>query len=332
MHATRHGCTFATCLAAALITAIAGCKSTEPDRVYTYQDLQSSGTRKNAAHVYWARHDVLNLRELGYKRIAIAEFTVEFVTEWVQPPKPLSEVEIQRLEKAKVTPPTGPDQPGTVRRSAEVNPGLYERVTEDLYVMFVKQCRQRGLEVVPSEEVHNAFGFRQLRKTSGPETQIYHYDSHNNPDVGWPMQTSAYPARGLGIILGSSWDQVEDPEVTLLQETGADVALRVRLRVGLHRGHVALQRGSKIKIVSRDVAGLMLAERSVISPEPVIIPDEFKTLDDRIDRIDPEIYPGTVREIFPTFAALAFESWFLPEDETHDHASDRDHLKQPHRY
>lgn len=258
-----------------LLTAVvAGCSG--PAHTYSVVELTSPDVQQRAANTYWKRHDVPIMRDYGYKRVAIVDCSVEFVTRKVE--APLKAVEI-KYEHA-----------------------LYQAVADELYATFVAALESRGLEVIPGETVQSAVAFRGFVTQLSIEQSWFGIAS----DTGRIKRTLIRSPGALRIVEKGRDVEVESVEAALIKEIGADVALRLRARVGVYEGRASLERGTTIWVLSEDVVGNLTADRSLLSDERVAF--EKTEGGTTVYSVETEKYVAAMRKMIPPFIEMAFAS------------------------
>lgn len=291
---TRPTLTLAMCFAAALI--IGGCHESS---------MTSPAAGQELASTYWKRHNVPNMSQRGYKRIAITDFSVEFVT--VRMESPLES------QSAFTPPPITPGQHGAVvsglrRKQISFEPSLCKEVTDEMYDLFVGSLKSRGLEALPREEVTASEAYKRFSTLGTRDSSLTQRINLVGSDTGRTKRVKVYPASGLRIINGARNEDIEDVEADLLLELNADVSLRVHVRVGVFHGHASLERGSTVWVQSRDVIGNLTSDRSLLSEDVVVDEEKFKQLKGQPYIVLGERYHAAIKKLFPSFVAMGLET------------------------
>jgi hypothetical protein len=262
-------------------------------------DLATPADRKAAADHFWLRLNVPDLRGAGLRRVAIAEFVVEFVTA-------KRELTADVQEYLRAHPEIEKHAGGTVQNIALVYPNEYDFPAR-LHRILCQELTGRGLEVLPVAAVRAADAYRQFETaTDGGEVDLAHSDAGVS-DVGNVRRVSRRSLPGLTIIRGGGDRDPDAIAEKLRTELGADVVLRVRIRAGTFSGHATLERGSVIQVVAADVAGTILAERSLVSDESVIA-ESKQVVGGWQARVNLPAYDAALQAMFPAFIAMAFDS------------------------
>ena len=87
-----------------------------------------------------------------------------------------------------------------------------------------------------------------------------------------------YPVDGL-LCLAGDQDQTDAVIADLLDEVEADYALQVRLRVSIRNGRASIEKGSTVRVVTRDATGLLETRLALVSAQSVTeeVPDSDVT-------------------------------------------------------
>lgn len=197
-----------------------------------------------------------------------------------------------------------------------------------LYNAFVEDLRQRGLALVSQDELLASPGYAELRKNSAVGSPLLLYLNTFGSDTGVVMHTRTMAAPGLCVLQGSLRGAMALPgfldnrasgpcvlrgsvrartvaEARILQETHADVALAVRLRVGLFRGKPAVENRSIIQLTTCDGSTTLRACYSLVSDLVVTSDSRYRPIVGRILTVDPEMFSDELRDMVPRYFDLA---------------------------
>ncbi len=288
---------------------LSGCR-TAPER-FTPEDLESPEVIRQVASEYWSRHDFPPLRDRGYRRIVITEFAVDFVT-----------VKLENFGESQLilTPPPvapvglvvrgGIAAAGVQKKVVQYEDALYSRATERMYEQFTSSLEELGLEVVDAAEVQasqsvsEGLRFADDRSTSSGVRRLNLVAS----DTGRTKAFVTQPSRSTGRIVEILNGEIEDVEARLLEEIGADAAVRIRMRIGVFRGHASIERGSRAWVYSNDAAGNLELERSLLSSDIVLEESDFDIGRGTQYTVDSERYMAELAQLFPAAIRMAFET------------------------
>lgn len=263
------------------------------------RDLATPAARTAAADHFWMRVNVPDLRGLGYRRVAIAEFVVEFVTAKVELTSDLEELLRQHPE---VQERAG----GAVQSVEVVYTNEYDYPTA-LYKLCCEDLTRRGLEVLPARVVVAASAYRRFETEPGDAVIELNDTYAGASDTGRIRRLSLRTVPGLGIVRGGGDQDVEVIAEALREELNADVVLRIRLRLGTFSGHATLERGSVIHAVTQHTSGTISTERSLISDEWVIAESQA-VLGGWQTRVNLPKHRAALAAMCPVFIQMAFDS------------------------
>jgi len=226
------------------------------------------------ADQYWKRHGVPDMQSYGYKRVAIVSFSVEYVLRRVE--APLTTVETRYPEK------------------------LLSGLADQCYADFVRALGARGLEVVSPEQIEQTGAYRSLVPLLNLERPAQGLAS----DLGRIKRVRVRAPRGQHFVERARDVEIESVEARILDELAADVAVRVRIRVGASKGRLSIERGSTIWVLSSDVVGNLTADRSLLSDETVYFAKEGGS----VYSANTQAVLDAARRMFPAFLEMAFLS------------------------
>lgn len=261
------------------IALVAGCASTPaepPPKIASAAQLANPELQAKYASVYWRRNSVPDMRQDGYKRVAVTEFAIEFVT-------------------AKIE--------GDKRKNIAYSQFLFDSLPRELYAIFVQEVQRHRVEVLPTATVTKSRAYMRFDTVANGYRPAMDGVYYASSDTGRTQQIEIYSAPGLKILKGAGNADIEAVESDLLKEIGADVALRVRLRLGSFAGHATLERGSTVWVLSRDVAGNLSQEKTLASDIRIIEEEKGELVDVWVPK-----YRAAVLEMFPPLISMAFLS------------------------
>jgi len=106
-----------------------------------------------------------------------------------------------------------------------------------------------------------------------------------------------------------------------MQETGSDIALRVHMIVGLHKGQATVDEGSNIQVYAglknwgtearptwgNKVNGLLVSTKSIYRTEPVIDDKKFEAGKGNVYYVNEGDFKNAVLEIYRPYVVMAVE-------------------------
>jgi len=239
------------------------------------------------------------------RRVVVTEFTVDFVTAQLQTP-----TSRQLLFKPPLAPvgwaiAKGADEIGGGGMYAPMADGQQRALAGELYNAFLQELRRRGLEPVSEDELRASPTYSGPRETGGTDAPGMLLNPLGN-DTGMVMSARTVPAPGLGALRRGPLDPTS-VDARILQETRADVAVAVRLRVGAFLDQPALERQSEIRLTTREGSTTLRARRSLVSDRDPIEPPRFRVPFGRIEPVNLAGRSSELTAMLPQFldSALA---------------------------
>ncbi|MBX3468488.1 MAG: hypothetical protein KF878_16570 [Planctomycetes bacterium] len=263
---------------------------------------------------FWERDDDLApLSAPGQPRVrevALAEFSVELVTHTWRAPLP----------GAALFDPTMFTDVGILvqllglgRRLARFDEGLQGALPDRLCAAFAEGLGTRGVAVRPVAEVRACRtydGYEAAARGSSSLARLLNPVGH---DTGRIRSFEVLPATGLPVIEGAAGGQtLEEVDAALLGETGADMVVRVRLRVGVYEGRASVERGSEVHVTHAAGRGRVTSGRSITSDEEVAVAG-FLPVRGIAYEVDGAAYLAAMDALFPVYRELALDALGLPK-------------------
>jgi hypothetical protein len=261
------------------------------------------------------------------RRVVVTEFDVEFVDYQFQLPIPRQP--IFKGPMISINPVhMAINLIGIGRKYTRMDEEEQRALASDLYNVFLEDLRRRGLGLVSQDELHASPGYAELPKSSVVGSSPVLILNTSGSDTGTVFHTRTVAAPGLCVLQGSLRGAMGQPgfldhrasglcnlrgsvrartaaEARILQETRADVALAVRLRVGTFRNHPALEHRSMIRLTTCEGSTTLRACHSLVSDLVVTETSRFRPIVGRIEPVDPGGFSGELTAMLPKFIALA---------------------------
>ncbi len=254
------------------------------------------------------------------RRVVVTEFDVEFVSYQFQACK-----RQQLIIDPKVHPL---ELIGMGRRYTPMTEEDQQALASELYGAFLQDLRRRGLELVSQDDLHASPGYAELPKESVVRSSPLMFLNMLGSDTGTVLQTRTVAAPGLSILQGSLGGSMRAPgflecrapglgvlqggpqartaaEARILQETRADVALAVRLRVGTFREQPALEHRSVVRLTTPEGSTTLRACHSLVSDLAVIDTPRFRPIVGRIEPVESGPFSGELTAMLPRFIGPA---------------------------
>lgn len=258
-----------------------------------------------AAPKYWDATDLSTQAFAPRPRVAIVEFSVEYVTEkrlglfGSRPVADVGEISI-----------TGgiADIVGFGRESLDLDEETMKSIPGAIRPHFEQRLVQAGFEVLPPGRVveSDAFGSLQGLKPGDLYPVVYH--NVIGSDTGRPKEVRVFPSAELKVLDGDSQAQRETIR-QLLTQCGAQIALIVRIRVGADDGFASVEQDSEIRVISAGEpdmpAGRLTALRSILSDASITKTDGFELFSGSVTYADPDLYRAELSRLIGPFTGMA---------------------------
>ena len=144
-----------------------------------------------------------------------------------------------------------------------------QALASDLYNVFLQDLRRRGLEPVSQDDLRASPAYAELPKESVVRSSPLMLLNTLGSDTGTVLHTRTVAAPGLCVLQGRPHARAA-AEARILQETRADAALAVRLRVGIFREHPSLEHRSMIRLTTCEGSTTLRACHSLVSDLVVV--------------------------------------------------------------
>jgi hypothetical protein len=237
-------------------------------------------------------------------KIAIVEFTVEYVTTKLETP-------FKQQAVAGATEFGYIGLPVTViglgRKRVIYNHDLKTYLPNEFYNIFVGEMENAGYAILPADIVKRAGAYGDFVAVAPGSAKPLEFLNVVGSDTGRSKNVEYWPAQGLSTIVGAQRGSVDKIERQILAQTGADAALRVRVRVGVWYGYASIERETRIEVVTLSHAGKITAKRSLVSQQIVIDKSKFKVFQGVVYPVKTNLYTEQMAQIFAAYAKMAVE-------------------------
>jgi hypothetical protein len=290
------------CALAAAVALLAGCKSAPTN--LDNAELETDRAVYQKSDDYWRRDSLPPLH--GYDGVAPQHALIEFAVEFVQ-----EKIETPFKSQVIAVPPSlfgiAAETIGFGKKQVEFSVADRERLAALAYRIFVDEMTRRGVTLVPQRLVQDApamenFSFAQ-KDSSSLLLKINFFAS----DTGRTREVRVVPAPGFGVITDAVGGNIVAVEQQVREQLGVERVIRTRLRMGVFRGYASFEAGSSVWVVGRDYEGILTAQRSLLSTDPVVEAD-FALLRGDVYRVDGDAYAKAMEKTLPTFFGLAAEA------------------------
>lgn len=288
---------------ASVVAMATGCH--QPPAKLSEANLDSPANVKQAAAGFW-EPDQQRIPPRGYRKVALVEFAVEYVTEKLE-----SLADNQPGVVIHEFIPIGfvTSMAGAGRIRIQLDEELRREFPDQMRDHFVKALEDEGIELIPTENIRATEAYKKLSLGQPGHTDLGHAFNVAGTDVGVPRLLVIEPASGFDVILGTNdLRTVEEVEQDLIKEIDADAALRVRFRVSVYRQFASIEKWSILRVTKAGAAGYHFAERSLISDEKVVAKEDFLPVAGIIKQIDNDQFRIAINKLYPPFVAMAVQT------------------------
>lgn len=289
-------------LAVVVCAALCGCHSA-PKQMKHYS-LETRDGALASTEEFWSNSGVPALLREGRQRIIVTEFALEYVTE-------------KRSGLFGTRPVIGVDEfsitggianlVGIGRDELDLSEEEMVELPTLLHARFEERLRGAGFDVVGAECVAASAsyaGFNAIEPGGGYGGAFLNI---GGSDTGRAKAIKVYSAANLKALRGDA-SKLAEIERALLEELGADAAVRVRLRLGVDRDCATIERDSTVRVAWREGEergeGTMRAVRSLLSDEKVVSRSGFRPFRGDVSTVDRERYRREVLTIYEPFGEM----------------------------
>lgn len=253
----------------------------------------------------WTRSgNVLPTAALGKgRRVVVTDFDVELVDYQFQLPTP-RQVRFKPLPISPNPVHLALRLVGVTRRSSELDEEAQGTLAADLYRAFVDDLRSRGLEVVPPETLQASPTYAGISNVPIVRSSPFMLLNARGSDMGVVLHTRTVAAPGLSVLQANP-HQRGAADMRIVEETRADVAVAVRLRVGTFREQPALEHRSVVRLTTREGSTTLRASHSLVSDASAIDQARFRPFIGRVETIEPGVFGRELMAMLPRFVAPA---------------------------
>jgi hypothetical protein len=244
------------------------------------------------------------------RRIAITEFSVEFVD--VQFKNPFGHPTTINSASAPKAAPTLPVQPGMEpsgvgARPTPLSTGDQINTSLALQNVFERYLQENGLIIVAQTAVTACAGYARLKPRPSVRSSWTLFLKPMSTETGVVLRTHTVPAPGLGVATCGD-AALASAEAEIMRETGADVVMAVKLRVGTYHNKAALEPNSIIRWTAANGPIILTAQKALVSDADVTDASPFIPVVGRIEPVHQDQFVRQLEEMLPVFIGLAFPS------------------------
>jgi hypothetical protein len=246
------------------------------------------------------------------RRVAITEFSVEFVD--VQLQNPFGHPTMINSDSTPMPAPTLPVQPG--REPSAVGPGGQApmstgdqiNMSQALQNVFEQYLRDNGLIIVPQKAVTACAGYTKLKPVPSVSSSWSLFIKPVTTETGVVLRTHTVAAPGLGVATRDA-AALASAEAEIMRETAADVVMAVKLRVGTYHRKAALEPNSLIRWTTAQGPINLTAQRALLSNADVTDTSRLIPVSGRTEPVHHDQFVRSLEVMLPVFVGLAFPSF-----------------------
>lgn len=255
-------------IAAILLPVSLGCSATS-DRL-SVTELSTPHQIEAHAHRFWSVHDVPKRTAPTNPRVAIVEFTVEYVPTAAPPADVTSDGEL------------------------DFATGLKLQLPNVLYQIFTDLLTEFDREAVPVEDVCQSEPYLELAGMTSNEVLALATQESGTAAVRYPVETL--------ICLDPTAPDMQAKLQELVRSVNAAGALQVQLRTGVHLGRATIEPGSRLVVTTPEGSGYLESQLALVS-ERTVVKDVFA----RELAIDSAAFAREMKTLFRPCLAMALE-------------------------
>lgn len=300
------------CLLAPASGALAWGGADRKANLFDAAAMSSPSQQAAVAKKYWKGTGLRKIQAAGYKKAAIVEFSVEYVTmekkDWG------GHGNFGLLDIAQAA-------SGAGKKQMRLDETLKARLPRELYEQLRERLAAAGFEVKTLEEVTASPAFQELTGSGDATTKTSRYDNAGYNDGKEKKET--YPVEGLINIKMGAFAAMGNMETQaeLASQLGADILLRAHFRVGVEKGgRPSLESGSWISVGAGPTAstgpggnprhgftqwGRLDAKDGFMFPEDCADSAQHQGAKGKVFDLNEAKYEAALKQMFPAFAGMA---------------------------
>ena len=243
-------------------------------------------------------------------RVALTEFSVEFVD--VQFQNPFGHPTMIDSHSGLAGTPRQPVQHGIEPRGVGTRPmpmstGDQINTSQALQNAFERHLRENGLTIVPQKAVTACAGYTKLKPKPSFRSSWELFLKPVSTETGVVLRTHTVAAAGLGVsTCGAA--ALAAAEAEIMRETDADVAMAVRLRVGIYHKKAALEPNSIIRWRGAKGPIILTAQKALVSDADVTDASRLIPVTGQIEPVHHDQFVRQLEDMLPVFVGLALPS------------------------
>lgn len=286
----------------ALLFALAGGCFSSPRHA---ADLKLDEPAALAAHAptYWDAHALPTSAFAPRPRVAILEFSVEYVT--VKRLGLFGSRPIADIQEFSITGGAA-HLAGLGREKLDLDEATMAQLPAALEKRFEHTLESAGFDVVAPDRVAATPAYAALLALTPGEPYAGQFLSPLGSDTGRPKEIRVFPTAGLKVLPRDADNQLGDLR-SVLADAGAELGLIVRVRVGADGGFASIERDSHIRVITPagQTPGRLTALHSILSDGRIAADESFKFLSGSVTTADAALYREEVQRLADPFLGMA---------------------------
>ncbi len=288
----------------------------EPIAPASYQSPQTPGSDGLVMPAgYWRQSDKSDVLQVLHsaKRVVITEFVIELVDlqsqgpfqrQMAVNPPPMIFGPLMSLDGLTFVAGVCVNIVGLGRKNVTMSENQQHMLADSLLAYYEEDLRHRNKEIVPRQVLQGNPGYLSFNTRPVVKSTWLKLLNPIGSDTGVVLRSRMIGPPGLGVITCSAVEQVQ-AEAKILEGTGADIAISMRLRVGSFHKKAAFEEGSVIRLTTADGATIFTAQHSILSDGDVISTPHFKVFTGHVEPVLPADFYRELSAMLPKFLDLA---------------------------
>ena len=237
----------------------------------------------------WHQTAMSDLVADKFARAAVVEFRIDLIT---------------KIDEPRLNAGTGITKRS--KRKTVYDPAFRQRLVNELHGLFCTQLESYGVSLVPVSEVQASTVYQQL-PSLGSFMPVLIDPTPNASDGVIALSILRCSSQGLKLLrVGDDLEWARQGNA-LMAQLDADVIVRAHFQIGVGRGQVSFEPGSRVSLLRPSGRGWSESRRSYragpqVLEQPPSMAGELVT-----DHVDSGKFLQAVREIFPLYVRGALD-------------------------
>ncbi len=274
-------------LALGLFALMAGTGCTDPPAGESPQ--WTSNDQLAPPSAMWQQTAMPDLADDKFARAAVVEFRIDLIT---------------KIDEPRFNAATGMAK--RAMRNIVYDPALRQRLVNELHGLFCTQLESYGLSLAPVSEVQASTVYQQLPSLGSLMPVLI--DPNPNASGGViPLSILRCSSHGLKLLrVGDDLEWAQQGNA-LMAQLDADVIVRAHFQIGVGRGRVSFESGSRVSVLRPSGRGSSVSRRTYRAGPNVLEQPPGRAGEHVTDHVDSDKFLQAVREIFPPYVRGALD-------------------------